>query len=87
MINAMAHAFLGLGRPELALEVLEKGPLRSRRAMDEDMKLFRYLLGLTYKELGETQKALKQFYKIYVEDANYENVKDILRELDPSFKG
>ncbi|NLG83378.1 MAG: DUF4236 domain-containing protein [Firmicutes bacterium] len=87
VINILAHAFLGLGRPELALEVLEKGPLRSRRAMDEDMKLFRYLLGLTYKELGEPKKALKQFQKIYVEDADYENVKDILRELDPSFEG
>ena len=87
VINALAHAFLGLGRPELALEVLEKGPLRSRKAMDENMKLFRYLLGSTYKELGETKKALKQFHKIYVEDANYENIKDILRELDPSFEG
>lgn len=87
VINALAHAYLGSSRPELALEVLENGPLRSRRVMDENMKLFRYLLGSAYKELGETKKAIKQFQKIFVEDANYENVKDVLRELDSSFAG
>lgn len=86
-INALASAFLGLNKPELALEVLEKGPVRSRKSMDEQMKLFRYLLGLTYKQLGETEKALKQFYKIYAEDTDYEDVRDLLKELNPSFGG
>ncbi|GEA16296.1 hypothetical protein E308F_25400 [Moorella sp. E308F] len=87
VINALASAFLGLNKPELALEVLEKGPVRSRKSMDEQMKLFRYLLGITYKELGENNKAIKQFYKIYVEDTEYEDVKALLKELDPSFGG
>ncbi|NSW84216.1 MAG: DUF4236 domain-containing protein [Syntrophothermus sp.] len=87
VINALASAFLGLNKPELALEVLEKGPVRSRKSMDEQMKLFRYLLGLTYKQLGETEKALKQFYKIYAEDTDYEDVRDLLKELNPSFGG
>ncbi|MGI6286605.1 tetratricopeptide repeat protein [Neomoorella humiferrea] len=87
VINALASAFLGLNKPELALEILEKGPVRSRKTMNEQMKLFRYLLGLTYKQLGETEKALKQFYKIYAEDTDYEDVRDLLKELSPSFEG
>ncbi|AYO30643.1 DUF4236 domain-containing protein [Biomaibacter acetigenes] len=81
VINAMGYAYLALNKPELAIEILEKGPVRSRKIMDEQMKNFRYLLGTAYKENGDTAKAIKEFQKIYAEDANYNDVKDILQEL------
>ncbi|NPV54904.1 MAG: tetratricopeptide repeat protein [Firmicutes bacterium] len=81
VINALASAFLGLNKPELALEVLEKGSSNKRKMTDEHMKLFRYLLGVTYKELGEVKKAIQQLNKVYIEDAEYADVKELLEEL------
>lgn len=85
-LNILASAFLDQKQPELALAVLEKGPGRSRKPLDEQGKLFRYLLGLTYKELGQAKKALKQFYRLHAEDAGYQDVVQLIKELNPSFE-
>ena len=84
-VNILAAAFLGLNQPELALAVLEKGPILSRKRLDEQAKLFRYLLGPTYNELRQKEKALKQFYRIHAEDAGYQDAEERVKELDPSF--
>lgn len=80
IINAIAICFMKLNKFDLALEVLEGGPLLKRK-MDEDMKLFRYLLGVCYKEVGNKAKAVKQLKKVYAADINYLDVEEQLKEL------
>ncbi|MEM2074399.1 MAG: hypothetical protein QXO33_07610, partial [Nitrososphaeria archaeon] len=54
-----------------------------RHTNTEDMLLFRYLLRRTYKELGETKKAINQLKKVYTENPEYEDVKE-LRSKPPT---
>lgn len=80
-INALGSLLLDMGTPDLALEVLEAGPVRKQTMTDEIM-LFRYLLGLTYKQLGERKKAITQLQKVYVNNKNYKDVEKLLNELN-----
>lgn len=81
VLCTIAGCFLELDQPEFALEVLKQGPMRKQK-MNEELMLFRYLLGITYKELGETKKAIKQLNKVYAEDIEYGDVKELLEELN-----
>lgn len=81
VIILMGRLFLQLNRPELAVEVLEKGPVAARK-MDEAILAFRYYLGLAYKRTGQNRKALTQLRKVYAEDMRYMNVARELRELE-----
>lgn len=81
IINAIAICFIKLNHFDLALKVLEKGPLQKRK-MDEDMKLFRYLLGVCYKEMGDKTKAIKQLKRVYAEDISYLDVEKQLKQLE-----
>ncbi|WP_029688798.1 DUF4236 domain-containing protein [Thermoanaerobacter sp. A7A] len=82
VINAMAACYIELNKPDMALAVLEKGPMRKRKTDTEEMKVYRYLLGTVYRKLGQKEKALKQFQKIYVEDSNFLDVAEILNEME-----
>ena len=81
VIILMGRLFLQLNRPELAVEVLEKGPVAARK-MDEAILAFRYYLGLAYKRTGQNRKALTQLRKVYAEDMRYMDVARELRELE-----
>lgn len=81
VINSLAASFIGLNEYDLALQVLERGPLLKRK-MNEDMKLYRYLLGICYKQLGDKKKAIKQFNKVYAEDVTYLDTETHLKELE-----
>jgi len=80
VINATGNAHLKMGNPELALAVLERGPIKSRK-VDSQMMTLRYLLGLTYKELGKKRQALTQFNKVYAEYPDFEDVENKIKEL------
>lgn len=80
IINLEAGAFLNMGKPELALEVLQQGPMRKRN-LDDITLLFFYLLGLTYKVLGDKKKATQYLNKVAAHDMNYENVQELLTDL------
>ncbi|MGH2332413.1 DUF4236 domain-containing protein [Thermoanaerobacter mathranii] len=82
VINAMAACYIELNKPDMALAVLEKGPMKKRKTDTEEMKIYRYLLGTVYMKLGQKEKALKQFQKIYVEDSNFLDVAEILNEME-----
>lgn len=82
VINLLADCFLELEKTELALEVLQKGPVRSRKMANEQLKLFHYLLGQTYLKLGNKKKALSHFQKIYVDDRNFKDVEKLIEELE-----
>lgn len=81
VIILMGRLFLRLNRPELAVEVLEKGPVRTRR-MDESVLAFRYYLGLAYKRTGQKRKALTQLRKVYAENIKFMDVAKELEELE-----
>jgi tetratricopeptide (TPR) repeat protein len=80
VINAMTACYIELNKPDMALVVLEKGHMRKRKTDTEEMRIYRYLLGTVYMKLGQKEKALKQFQKIYVEDSNFLDVAEILSE-------
>jgi len=81
VIILMGFLFLQLNRPELAVEVLEKGPVRTRK-MDESILAFRYHLGLAYKRTGRNRKALTQLRKVYAENMEFMEVAKELKELE-----
>lgn len=80
VIIALGYAFIGIKKPELAIEILETGPTRKRN-MDGHMIPFRYILGCAYKETGNKEKAINQLQKVYAVDANFEQVRQLLEEL------
>ncbi len=80
VINATAYAHLKMGNPELALAVLERGPTRTRK-IDSQIMTFRYLLGVTYKELGKKRQAQTQLNKVYAENPDFEDVENQIKEL------
>ena len=79
-IIALGHTFLESNQPELALQVLEAGPTRKRK-MDGDMITFKYTLGRAYLAVDQPKKAITHLQKVYATDMNYENVKELLEEL------
>lgn len=81
VITLMGLMFLEMGKPELAIATLEKGPMR-KRSMDEQMMMFRYALGITYKKDGQIRKAVKQLQKVYAEQTGYLDVKELLEEME-----
>lgn len=76
----LGKAFLNNGNKEIALETMLQGPV-NKRNMDLEMCSFRYTLGEIYEAVGETQKALKQYQKIYSFDINYEDVAEKISRL------
>jgi tetratricopeptide (TPR) repeat protein len=81
VINAIAYCYLKLNKPDMALVALENGPIRKRKTDNELMKMFRYLLGLTYIQLNQNEKALKQIEKVYIEDNDFLDVSEMLKKL------
>lgn len=81
VINAMSYCYLKLNKPDMALVALENGPIRKRKTDSELMKMYRYLLGLTYMQLNQNEKALKQFEKVYIEDHNYYDISNMIQKL------
>lgn len=79
-IIALAKLFIDMSKPNLALEILETGPIR-KQGIDDQIMVFRYLLGITYMKLGEKKKAITQLQKVYVYNRNFQDVTNLLNEL------
>lgn len=79
-IIALAKLFLDMNKPNLALEILQTGPIRKQN-MDDQMMVYRYLLGISYMKLGEKKKAITQLQKVYVYNRNFQDVTNLLNEL------
>lgn len=43
---------------------------------------FNYFLGLTYLKLGETEKASKELKKVYKEDNEYRDIKNLIKDIN-----
>lgn len=79
--NALASAYLDLGNAEAAIAALKEKEIKRGATTDENVKLYHYLSGLAYKELGETQKAAEHFRLIYEEDKGFADVEELLEEM------
>jgi tetratricopeptide (TPR) repeat protein len=80
-IITLGSLFLDMDKPDLALEVLLTGPTR-KRSMDQQIALFRYLLGLSYYRLDDRKRALAEFKKVYVYDKDFQDTASLLAELE-----
>lgn len=81
VILLLGDCFINLGKFDLAVNVIKRGPLRKRN-LDKQLLLLHYLLGKAYKKLGEESKALKEFKKIYAFDINYRDVVKQIEEIE-----
>ena len=70
-----------MDQPGLALEALKAGPTRKRN-MDQKMAIFRYLLGTAYLRTNDRKRALAEFKKVYIFDTDFDDVENILKELE-----
>jgi hypothetical protein len=50
--------------------------------MDQQIALFRYLLGLSYYRLDDRKRALAEFKKVYVYDKGFQDTASLLAELE-----
>lgn len=80
VITFLGLTYLKLKKYDLALEVLKQGPTR-KREMDDNMAKFRYCLGLAYEFLGKKKDALKQYNKIVVYNAKFEDIEEKIKKL------
>jgi tetratricopeptide (TPR) repeat protein len=81
VINALATCFLGTDRPQAALEVLQQGPTRKRN-LDDQMVVYHYIFGVTYKQLGDKEKAAAHLSKVIAANEGYLDAKELLEQLN-----
>lgn len=81
VICVLGLCFMQQEKYDTALEVLLTGPTKKRN-MDDDIAMFRYLLGLCYQELGQNKKALSQYNKVIAYDTNFEDVSNKISECN-----
>jgi len=76
----LGKAFLNSGQKEIALETMLQGPI-NKRNMSLEMCGYIHALGEVFEAIGENEKALKQYQKVYAFDCNYENVEEKIKKL------
>ncbi|NLG87185.1 MAG: DUF4236 domain-containing protein [Firmicutes bacterium] len=81
VLNSQASIYLKQGRPELALAVLETGPWRRQKTMDEVTMEYRYLMAQALLALGKNKRAWTQLRRIFTQDPNYKDVADLIAKL------
>ncbi|HWP96064.1 MAG TPA: DUF4236 domain-containing protein [Syntrophomonadaceae bacterium] len=82
VIVITASAFLKAGQPALALEVLRERPIRKRIIDGDNILAYFYILGATYKALGDVKRAIRYLSKVSAVKMDYENVKRLITELE-----
>ena len=82
--NLRASAHLGLGEPEVALEVLRAGPVRRRIDRNPDLLALHYLMGCCHAALGQRAAARRAYARVVAEDPEYADARQRLEELRES---
>lgn len=77
---ALAQLFENTGRHELAIETLQRAPL-TKRNLDDDLMEIHYRLGVLYKQVGNKRKALQHLRRVYMRDAGYGDVGQVMDSL------
>ncbi len=86
VIVLLGDSFLGLKEYDLAINVLNRGPVRKTN-LDNYLIYLHYLLGVAYKEKGEKQNALRHLRRVYSVDMNYKDVAKEVQELGGNISG
>ena len=80
-LQGMATCFYFKEQPKLAIEVLNRAPLRTKN-LNEDLLSIHYALGNLYEENGDLELAKSMYQKVYLHDVNYKDVKEKLENID-----
>lgn len=75
-----ALCYVGMERYDLALALLETGPLL-KRSMDPMMVRYRFILGRCYEETGKRDKAISQYTRVVAEESGFEDAAERLEAL------
>lgn len=70
-----------LDKPEAAIEVLKKAPLR-KRTPDPVLTAVRYTLGIAYKKAGNKKRALGLFRRVYADDPGFFDIAEQIADLE-----
>lgn len=79
--NLRAAAHLGLGEPDVALEVLRAGPVRRRIEKDPDLLALHYLLGRCHEALGKKDAARRAYARVVAEAPDFADTQERLEAL------
>lgn len=79
--NLRAVAHLGLGEPEVALEVLRAGPVRRRIEGDPDLLALHYLIGRCHEALGNKAAARRAYARVVAAEPEYADARERLEAL------
>ncbi len=73
VITLLGSSYLEGGKPELALEVLKKGPVRKRK-LDPLTAEFKYAYARALEETGDSERAQRHYRTIYIYDPGFLDV-------------
>ncbi|MGE5506865.1 MAG: tetratricopeptide repeat protein [Chitinophagales bacterium] len=79
-IILLGRCFMEKGQLDLAIETLKQGPVNKRK-MDPQVIEAKYWLGVAYLKAGQKAKAKTQLAKVYAEDVNYKEIKQLAAEV------
>lgn len=80
-LSLLGLSFAEQKKFDLAIDVMEKGPLRKRR-LDDTLIEYHYNTALIYESAGDKKKALKHFKKVYAENTSYKEVSEKIKTLE-----
>jgi tetratricopeptide (TPR) repeat protein len=81
VLNSQAQIYWNQNKPELALAVLELGPWRQQKAMDQATMDYRYLMAQVLLTLGKDKRALTQLRRIFAQNPDYKDVASLITQL------
>ena len=77
----LAEAFLNMKNGPAGIEAIKQARLDNKKMTDEICAVF-YVLAKCYEATGNKTSALKQYNKVYTYNADYEDVKSKINELN-----
>lgn len=80
-LYGIATCFYKKNEINLAIDVLNKAPLRTK-SFDDDLVRIVYALGELYEEIGDIENAKAMYQRVYAHDINYQEVKQRLDNLN-----
>lgn len=81
VIGLKGASLVASGKMEEAVEVFETAPL-GKDGYDPIITTIRYSLGQAYQALGKEDQAQAQYRRVYRDDPDFENIKDIIKSMD-----
>lgn len=77
----LADAFEAAGRLDMAVQALEQAPIFKPTLTDGLMRIH-YRLGDLYERMGDADRALSHFKRVYARDVSYQDVRSRMASLE-----